>query len=70
MGLDDRTANCQTHTSSVRLGRKECVKETLIHKMKTLQIERPERSEVRLKLPLSDLNHPQDFDQAANGFGD
>jgi hypothetical protein len=54
----------------VRLGRKECVKETLIHKMKTLQIERPERSEVRLKLPLSDLNHPQDFDQAANGFGD
>jgi transcriptional regulator with GAF, ATPase, and Fis domain len=43
---------------------------TLIHRMKTLQIERPERSEVRLKLPLTNLNHPHDFDQTAKSFGE
>jgi transcriptional regulator with GAF, ATPase, and Fis domain len=43
---------------------------TLIHRMKTLQIERPERSEVRLKLPVTNLNHGRDFDRAAKGFGD
>jgi DNA-binding NtrC family response regulator len=43
---------------------------TLIHRMKTLQIERPERSEVRLKLPLTNPNCRHDFDEAANSFRD
>jgi transcriptional regulator with GAF, ATPase, and Fis domain len=43
---------------------------TLVHRMKTLQIERPAVSDVRLKLPLTNPNHRQDYDKAAKGFGE
>jgi transcriptional regulator with GAF, ATPase, and Fis domain len=42
---------------------------TLIHRMKMLKIQRPEPSEVR-SLPLTKLNHLNDFDQSAKSFGD
>jgi transcriptional regulator with GAF, ATPase, and Fis domain len=43
---------------------------TLMHRMKKLQIEKPMLSDVRLKVPLTDLNHRQDFNQAAKGYAD
>jgi transcriptional regulator with GAF, ATPase, and Fis domain len=43
---------------------------TLLHRMKTLQIERPARSDVRLQLPLTNPNHRQGFDQLAKDFAD
>jgi transcriptional regulator with GAF, ATPase, and Fis domain len=42
---------------------------TLMHRMKKLQIEKPGLGDARLKLPLTNPNHPQEFEQAAKGFG-
>jgi transcriptional regulator with GAF, ATPase, and Fis domain len=43
---------------------------TLIYRMKKLHIEKPARSDVRLKSPPTNPNHWQDGDQAASVFGD
>jgi transcriptional regulator with GAF, ATPase, and Fis domain len=43
---------------------------TLIYRMKKLHIEKPARSDVRLKSPPTNANHWQDGDQAASVFGD
>jgi hypothetical protein len=52
--------------AAVRLGVK---RPTLMYRMKRLQIERPIRSLAPLKLPQTNSEHFQEYDQAAVGFG-